>query len=33
MVKKGEFLLLNLSNVGMSDVLVVPAKDEKVQLR
>ena len=31
MVKRREFLLLNLPSVGMRDVLVVPAKDEKVQ--
>ena len=31
-VKRREFSLLNLPSVGMRDVLVVPAKDEKVQL-
>ena len=31
MVKRREFSLLNLPSVGMKDVLVVPAKDEKVQ--
>ena len=30
MVKRREFSLLNLPSVGMRDVLVVPAKDEKV---
>ena len=32
MVKRRELSLLNLPSVGMKDVLVVPAKDEKVQL-
>ena len=32
MVKRREYSLLNLPSVGMRDVLVVPAKDEKVQL-